>query len=806
MMATKMKLFRWAFFLLGMVAYVACTESSEENAPTPVGTKNLQVSPNKLAFPASGGTQQLRVSTNYDYYGFNIPVDWLYGDFIDDATYNYITITAEPNTSTSVRTATIRITGSEDGENINESVNVTVEQEGGSASEEGSSYIVPVQGGMINEGDISIQFPEHAFNVETEVVVEPVNYGETVGGQEISGFYKVTLPLSSGQPLKVSIKSNETGEDVVLIAHAPVASTHDVLQNTIYSDIVLPSAYSNGTYSAEIPTFDNEGETGTVDVTFGLARLQNKSSARVSNKTRAVEDGDINWNMEWWERADDPNRNKIQTDIDEAIRDAVRIIKGLGFKVKNHRIVPIIITTKGLGVDEYGQHEQSCVSDNWNSIKLNASLLFGSSYKKKLLRQTMIHEMFHYFQSAYDSRGCFRKAKFGNKTILRLMETGGVWIEKFMDDDKMYDYKWDSNFQAVMTAVLKEGAGENGGSEMQNAQAWGYGSALILEWFAKNNGDATILKLYEAWRDKGASSFENWIKNGETATGTKFFDRFDDFVSLLAEGKLIGGLENSGTGDRYPYTVAYFNINNRINITSDGTVNANSQVYQYGVSSARVQLFNYEKSTDNKDMKLTITQKGDGVITKSYLYNVSRRTVVPLNLVYSGKPLVISEESTLRDLLNKDNGYVLYLVTQCASNYNETESSEIEISMEEQDVSIIGSWDYTVDHESKGRYTRSFTWGFSYDGSYSYTEKVDSWANSNKTEWDWGWNTRYETGTYSISGNMLNLSPTKNTLWDENDMNHNNPMSGTTSAYSLKFSVSSDGKSLTIDDKTYKKQ
>ena len=477
-----------------------------------------------------------------------------------------------------------------------------------------------------------------------------------------------------------------------------------------------------------------------------------------------------------------------------------------GFKVKNHRIVPIIITTKGLGVDEYGQHEQSCVSDNWNSIKLNASLLFGSSYKKKLLRQTMIHEMFHYFQSAYDSRGCFRKAKFGNKTILRLMETGGVWIEKFMDDDKMYDYKWDSNFQAVMTAVLKEGAGENGGSEMQNAQAWGYGSALILEWFAKNNGDATILKLYEAWRDKGASSFENWIKNGETATGTKFFDRFDDFVSLLAEGKLIGGLENSGTGDRYPYTVAYFNINNRINITSDGTVNANSQVYQYGVSSARVQLFNYEKSTDNKDMKLTITQKGDGVITKSYLYNVSRRTVVPLNLVYSGKPLVISEESTLRDLLNKDNGYVLYLVTQCASNYNETESSEIEISMEEQDVSIIGSWDYTVDHESKGRYTRSFTWGFSYDGSYSYTEKVDSWANSNKTEWDWGWNTRYETGTYSISGNMLNLSPTKNTLWDENDMNHNNPMSGTTSAYSLKFSVSSDGKSLTIDDKTYKKQ
>ena len=692
-MKTKRQLFKGMFLLLGMSCLMACSEKTEDKGNTPAppaGTSSLKVTPGKLNFTAEGGTLELKVTTTYDYYGYDFTSDWLSAGFKDDPTYNIITITAKPNTSPTARTATIKITGSNSQTSIDETVIINVEQEGDGGSDlEGNITTVTPKGGTIEEGDISITIPEGTFSSDTKIAVLEMPGGKTVGEKEITKFYKFTLPLSSNQPIKATIKSSETGNDVVFVAHAPTVSTHDVNQNTTYSDIVLPSTYSDGVYTAEIPAFNNSDETGNADITFGLARIPNNSSStRAANMTRAVENGDINWTIEWWERGDDPNRNKIKADIDDAMRDAVRTIKGLGFKVKEHRIVPLIITSDGLDTGEYGQHQQSFVSDNWNSVKLNASLLFGSNYSNKALRQTMVHEMFHYFQSAYDPRGCFRKAKFGNKTVLRIMEAGGVWIEKFMDEKKMYDYKWDSNFQSLLTATLKEGAGESGGSEMKDAQAWGYGSALILEWFAKNKGDDAILKLYEAWHDKGVSNFEDWIKKGESATGLTFFDRYDDFVSMLAEGKLIAGLYNSENGDRYPYDVTYFNINNKVNITSVQTDIIKEKIYQYGVSGTRILVYNYANSSGDKSVKdkqLSITQKGDGVITKPYLYNVRNKTIKALDLVYSGKPLVISDESTLKDLVDKEKGDILYLVTECASNNNETEASEIEINMEEKE-------------------------------------------------------------------------------------------------------------------------
>ena len=119
---------------------------------------------------------------------------------------------------------------------------------------------------------------------------------------------------------------------------------------------------------------------------------------------------------------------------------------------------------------------------------------------------------------------------------------------------------------------------------------------------------------------------------------------------------------------------------------------------------------------------------------------------------------------------------------------------------------IIGHWELIIQHESNDRNTRSYLWSFNSDGSYSYEERIDSWTNSSHTDWDWGWDTRYEYGQYTISGNILNLVPTKNTIWKDTDINNRNPQEGSTSPYSLEFSVSSDGQRLTIAGKTFEKE
>ena len=542
------------------------------------------------------------------------------------------------------------------------------------------SETIPTSGGTVTKGDITISFPNGTFSSDTKVSVTEVTAGKTLGEDEISKFYKLVVPLNTQQSFKVSIKSSET-TDVALVAHAPSVSTHDVNQNTDYSDVILSSTYANGTYTAEIPQFDNNGETTNVEVTFGLARIPNKVTGTRA-MTRAVDDGDINWTLYWKENKNHPNKQQIASDIDEAIKDAVTIIKALGFKVKNHRIVPIIITSKGLKEGEYGQHRQSFVSDNWNDILLNSSLLFGSNYSKKKLRCSVIHEMFHYFQSAYDNRGCFRKAKFGNARVMRIMEAGGVWIEKLMDKSNYFDGMWKPNIDCVMQSVLDESVAGGSGA-ISNAQTMGYGSSVILQWFTRDKGDKTILKMYETWRDKDISNFEDWLKKCETATNCQFFNEYSSFVEMLAMGKVIAGTETtdySGKVTRKNYNVSDFVAKQRKEFDADGKATYALQVLQWGTSTIKVGLQKVSKESV-KGKQLTIKQGNNSVFTKAFLYNSETEKVTSLGEIYNDKPMVINDETTLRNMADYNNTVKLYLVSYQGANNHATETSNIEITL-----------------------------------------------------------------------------------------------------------------------------
>ena len=66
------KLFRNLLLLFAVISLWACSEKVEETVPV-VGNNSLQVSPGKLSFTSTGGTEQLQVKTTYKYYGFDLP-------------------------------------------------------------------------------------------------------------------------------------------------------------------------------------------------------------------------------------------------------------------------------------------------------------------------------------------------------------------------------------------------------------------------------------------------------------------------------------------------------------------------------------------------------------------------------------------------------------------------------------------------------------------------------------------------------------------------------------------------------------
>ena len=715
-MKTKKQLFKVLILLIGMIGFVACSEKTEDdnNTPAPpVGTSSLRVTPGKLNFTATGGTQELRIVTTYGYFGYDFTADWISADFKDDPTYNIITITAKPNTSPTARTATIKVTGSNSQTSIDETVNITIEQEGDSSSGEGKAFVIPAKGGTIEEGDLSITFPEGTFSSDTKVYVDEVKEGDIMGNAEVSKFYKTTLPANTNKPIKVSIKTDAKGDDIAMIAHSPSTSTHGQIGN--YSDICLASTHSGGVYTVEIPAIENEGVTENIDISFGLESLPDNNSTR-SNEyvahTRSKDDGEIKWHKLWYDRWSDPNRSTINSDINDAMKEAVKIIKGLGFKVPGNRDIPLIFRESGLAYGEYGRHEQSKVFDSWNCITLNAPLLFGSNYSKEALRRTILHELFHYFQSAYDpcpssfikaSGYIFRSVWVYH--VIQIMEAGGVWIEKLVSNG-YYDYGWKENgYYQVLRSPFEIGLMEGGAGDA-TAPLWGYGASLYFENISQRTSNDKIIKFYEEWQKKDKVLFQDIIKRGEAAIGVNllgkgYLEDFENFILQLAEGRLITFSPYKDTSidinTPFKFDIGWFELNaaDKIKITEATTKTLKQKVYELGIRTGRVDLMSYKNSKGNADaskLSVNITQKNDNVYTYVYAYNQNTHKSNRLGKVENGKPLIIKDEKVLKQLLQKEN--YLYLMT--ALQVSPEEESEIEINVKEEEEETPSDWNGTL--------------------------------------------------------------------------------------------------------------
>ena len=729
-MKTKKQLFMTMFMVIGIAGLLACSEKSDETPSGPVGTKSLQVTPSKLTFTAAGGSQQLQVKTSYQYYGYDIPAEWLSGSFKDDPTYNYVVITADPNTKPEARSASIKITGSNSESGVDEYVMVSVEQEGSSSSGEMEYTTVSTSGGEVSAEDMTISFPANTFDSDTSVGMVKAESGSVRGDDEVSPFYTVELPVDTKQNIKVSIKADES-DDVQMIAHAPSVSLDGNMKQS-ESDVVLEATYSNGAYVAEIPAFDNSGESGSANVSFGLVKKGNSTnSARTRGTRGTTNDPSITFYLDWSRKYD--WSLEAQETIEDAATDAINTILSLGFKITGARNIPIVI--KALSEEgAYGYFMQSAFSEKWSTIEINSKMINAD---KNELRQTVFHEMLHYFQSAYDPRGCFSKYRFVYRDLLMLSEAGGVWIEKLAGSG--YSNIMKQNADGVMRSFdpVKE-IYKGTPNEGREYQAHGYGLGIVLEYLSQEKGDNSIVCLYQAQKDGAATTKECFQKFNELA-GFDFFYNYDDFAIRVLTGEVIDG-----------FGFANVRESSHLTLADDKIQTVSGKAYPYGTKVKQIRIDKGYKdskgSSSMKDKALIVEEKKQYVNTYVYLQNKDNKKGKELGHFYPGETFLFDDEKVLEKSLDGNTYY--YLVTMNTTNIS-TEDSELEVALAE--VKIPNITKVAISYGYKDTYGDDHYDHYPVRSSSDYNSSslVEQWAPCTTTK-----NLSDKTITITSSGSM----------------------------------------------------
>ena len=913
-MITKNQLLKTFVLLTGMIGFVACSEQNEDkDIPPQAGSVKLTVTPGKLNFKAEGGTQELRVKTTYEYYGYNFNADWISAGFKDDATYNIITVTAEPNTSSTVRTATFKVTGSNSETGVDESVNITIEQEAGSSSE--AKFNIDDNGGKVEVGDLQIQFPNGTFSTNTEIKVSNLKEGQVLGKDEASPFYEVTMPVKTGGTFKVSIKSNDKSSDLVMVAHTPSCTMHST--EIGFFDTFLQPTYKDGAYEVEIPRFLNpDDETATLTIGLGHAKVFSNSGA--GTRVGAGVGGQVK-NVKWHyavERSFEIDNNEKLGIIDDYMEKAIKHLFDTKIVKDETKTYDVSVKFEDRQVGDYGEFCQSMFCHELSGIYLN-SKLFNGEIEHQELYQTIIHELHHYFSDEYDKR--WTKAGIGKcSPWLMLIEAGGVWAEHLAEgtsassilqnnsgkfvrgyyvDDLISGGVYDDTMDAASTWYNPLSWYWLSDRRGKAWQAHGYGMGLLFEYISNQWGIATITEIYNKMYNGGSDPYDcisSVVKEKETYFFDKVTSYYRNFLIEAALGKMKQG-------------ISYANFRLKAQrALEDGDYKYSSDCYRFGIAVNTFTIGNqYKNSAGEKSVKgkeIVIKESQDKVATDAYLIwpgSVKGTYLSELVGTISKDHDLILDEKNVNYILQGEtsDNKTLLLISYTPEN-GDKKTSELTVSLKDADATleiepsyleygpeggtktvtittnqsssnmkyhtsdkswisasgtlkefkitttantsmetregyievyavnaagekiiqkkitikqnggspIEGRWVYTIDYPAGSRYTKSFVWSFGRDGNYSHTEGIDAWGNSSHVGWDWSWYTRNEYGSYTVSGNKVNLKPEKNTLWDDNDDHNRNPKAGSTEPYSLGFTLSSDGKSLTIDEMTFKKE
>ena len=601
-------------------------------------------------------------------------------------------------------------------------------------TEDGDWHTVSSAGGTIEKGDISITFPSGTFSTDTKVALTEVAKGDILGNDEASVFYQLTVPAQVEKPFTVKIKCAEQGEGINVVAHIPSFRVSE--EEATYSDIILPSEYANGEYTATMPESSNKNtENYTIPLCFGVAHYEywgvrgsqakaTRAADAHSQYAEAFTEGNFSWHLNL-SRGQimkyDAQLSKYYDDIHKIIREAIKKIHDLGFMTTKRDVAIDFVEMKNpdpkdTKLDKFGTFNQSAWKNELSTVSFNELILTDFDTHRNSFKASAIHELTHDFQADYDvasTKWFFRRE---DDRVL-MYECGAVWVEQFMTGSfsvgfaKDYISDFVKGFTDNIYDIHKDDPTTKGSTYMMHSHH-GYGMSSLLQYLSKectdyNMNDKSIVGLYKKWFEKDKitkETFKMWTE--EKGYDITFPDHYDEFLVSLLSGNLIKGYS---INDAAP-TIKSGTLTNS---TLQGT--AAATCYPLGCA---INVFNVN-ITGKKltDKKLVIKQLQEGARTyvltigsgKNEYERRGYRAVLNDSIVIMGSQLE-------KDYYNEANGntkMMLYVFTT-PNDASKGCTSKVSVEIQKIDVSVSptelnfpaagGTKDVTVNYGTYKRY------------------------------------------------------------------------------------------------------
>lgn len=557
---------------------------------------------------------------------------------------------------------------------------------------------VPANGGTIDKGDIALTFPSGTFGSDANIAITEVQKGQMGGNNEASKFYQISMPCTTNKPITVKIKSNEEGDNISFVAFANsycMSNGEDRKAELQYETTYSDGEYS-GEYSATIPTINGGDADENVKFIIGLGRFNNPRKAGTRGLLTEVlyegKVGNISYQLRYpWSlfshNTDVLNRlAPISLKINDYIKESITQITSLGFKVEGEKILYVDFD---LNETDWGGH-QVCGIPGGSGYSMWVSL----GVKKVLestedqIKCTVIHEIFHWFQSYYDPRSNLAKSKkslSGEETIL--YEAGAVWAEQFMNSGKL-NGEFVKDYLPLYTISVKDldavFSFEKDASVTKSSQEkykrHGYALSTLLYYLtspiadmkAFNIDKTKIVEIYKKWTTVPGSGFwpiESWLYDHNS--GFLHSTQFDEYVIALMTGKLIEEVNINNVG--YPE-----GLERKAVIKELGKKEFKATCYNNGTASHKFDFINYIDNEKTFKGKEIVVKQNGGEDISTYIIAQNKSNFKLLKGSFSENDSLTIGGDELDNLFGKGERIMLHVLT---INHNH-DNSEFGVSLE----------------------------------------------------------------------------------------------------------------------------
>ena len=514
---------------------------------------------------------------------------------------------------------------------------------------EPQTTVVPQTGGQVSMGSMTIDIPTGTFNSDAKVTMVEAKNGYIDGNDELSQYYKVTLPGVS-KPIKVSVTMPKIDDDEFVrmqfatMGWEPSVGEEDLVY--CYADVT----YENGAYVAEIPAMEAPDEIAEIEVYFGITKC-NPVGEAVATRTRAGssegEDFVLYNKVEVTDQV-----TTVLSKLKTWISAAIIKLEELGYRKPEGCIINCYLKKTG---GAFGCCSFNPLGKEYSTISFYYNYMGG---KDEDIYGTVIHELFHFYQQFYDPRpACILTLGKIKTTDLILDEASSVWSEglNFISGVTIpkTPYVAKENawlFVPSINADHKDILAPSNGVAMEWSERYqnvGYGAASLIEYLTQKCGNKILLEMWEERKTGGifgVSDTKGRIERFANKYGIDIFsqDGYHDFVEKFGIGEVFKELsfpdliyireEHDTIGEQF-----------RV-IESIKPVYHTNYVYCYG---ALVEKLDVKVTGYKGDIKLTkdngygyIELTEDGLDTWVYLQEEKE----PVGKIRKGSPLKIKPE------------------------------------------------------------------------------------------------------------------------------------------------------------------